>query len=37
MAEAARGCGLYNKQPVPLSTSQTGAYGSIKQVLFACK
>ena len=37
MAEAAKGCGLYNKQPVPLSTTQGGPYGSVKQVLFACK
>jgi hypothetical protein len=35
-AEAARGCGLYNKQPVPLSETR-GPYNSYKQVLFACK
>lgn len=37
LAEADRGCALYNKEPVRISERCMDGYCSYKEVLFACK
>lgn len=36
-AKAREGCGIYNKQPVPISERCMDGYCTYKELLFACK